>query len=88
MQGTSLVDFSPACASSSSGYGDVQGSHLGLEIDVSTFRSVKILVDVQRGVLDILGCSEVFYTLFASRLFSRPCATPRESRSASARLRE
>ena len=33
--------------------------------------------DVQRGVLYILGCSEVFYTLFASRLFPRPCATPR-----------
>ena len=23
-----------------------------------------------------MGCSEVFYTWFASRLFSRPCATP------------
>ena len=60
--------------------GVVQGSHLGLEIDVSTFRMVqlnKILLDVQRCILDILGCSEMFYTLFASRLFSRPCATPR-----------
>ena len=52
-------------------------ANLGLEIDVERLLGVyKILLDVQRCVLDILGCSEVFYTLFASRLFSRPCATP------------
>jgi len=47
----------------------VQGSHLGLEIDVSTFRSVQVLSDVQKCVLDILGCSEVFYTVCESSIF-------------------
>ena len=41
----------------------------------------KILLDVQSCVLAIMGCSEVFYTLFASRLFSRPCATPKVVRT-------
>ena len=33
-------------------------------------------IDVQRCVLDFWGVLEVFYTLFASRLLSGPCATP------------
>ena len=36
----------------------------------------KALLDVQRCVLDFWGVLEVFYTLFASRLLSTPCATP------------
>ena len=43
-------------------------------------RTRYLYVEVQRCILDILRCSEVFYTLFASRLFSRPCATPTEVR--------
>ena len=47
----------------------------------------KILLDVQRCVLEILGCSKVFCILFASRLFSRPCATPSYLPRAEARVR-
>jgi len=64
------------CGCFRASHGVVQGSHLGLEIDDSTIGACKILLDVQRSVLAILDCSEVFDTLFASRLFSRPRAPP------------
>ena len=55
-------------------YGVVQGSHLGLDINDSTFRNVqayyKAFLDVQTCVLDILGCSYgVLHTDCESSIF-------------------
>ncbi len=70
------------CAWRGKSCGVVQGSHLGLEIDDSAFRSVQDTFRRSKVCSSnyceygVFSTSEVFYTLFASRLFSRPCATP------------
>jgi len=51
--------------------GVVQGSLLGFEIDVSTFRSVQDTFRRSKVYSrHFLGAPKVFYTLFASRLLS------------------
>jgi len=65
--------------------GAVQGSLLGLEIDVSTSGSVSDTLgrfeECRRHFWVLRGVLSTLLGTLARRLFSRPCATPRVDRS-------